>query len=89
MDKNYSPFAIVEIGCGIICLLLGVNGFLKSDSYIPIFQILFLGAGLLLYGLTNNNTDKSERGKMLSNIASIFMIATSVLYFYIYFYGSK
>ncbi len=89
MEKNHSPFAIVEIGCGIICILLGIKGVLKSDGFIPIFQILFLGIGLLLYGLTNNNTDKSEHGKTLSNFASIFMIATSILYFHIYFYGSK
>lgn len=89
MEKNHSPFAIVEIGCGVICILLGINGFLKHAGFVGIFQILFLGGGLLLYGLTNNNTDKSERGKMLSNTASVFMIATSILYFYNSFYGSK
>ena len=89
MEKNYSPFAIVEIGGGIICILVGISGFLKGAGIVGAFQILFIGAGLLLYGLTNNNSDKSERGKMLSNMASVFMIVASILYFYIYFYGSK
>jgi hypothetical protein len=89
MEKNHSPFAIVEIGGGIICLLIGVSGFLQNSNFILIFQNLFLGAGLLLYGLTNNNTDKSARGKMLSNIAAIFIIIVGLLSFYNYFYNSK
>ncbi len=72
MEKKHSPLAIFEIGSGIICILIGVSGFVQYVSFVVVFQILFLGAGLLLYGLTNNNADKSERGKMLSNIASIF-----------------
>ena len=89
MNKNHSPFAIIEIGSGIICLLLGVIGFVKEGEIIMPLHIIFLGFGLLLYGLTNNNADKSERGKMLSNIASIFLIVASILFFYNYFYGSK
>jgi predicted membrane protein len=89
MKKNHSPFAVVEIGGGIICFLIGISGFLQHVDFLLIIQILFLGVGLLLYGLTNNNTDKSERGKMLSNIASIFMIIVGILSFYNYFYNSK
>ncbi len=89
MEKKHSPFAIVEIGSGIICILAGISSFLKEGRLILTFQILFLGFGLLLYGLTNNNADKSERSKLLSHIASVFMIVTSILYFFNYFYGSE
>lgn len=89
MEKNHSPFAIVEIGGGIIGLLIGISGFLLQDNLIINFQLLFLGAGLLLYGLSNNKADKSERGKMFVNAASICIIVAAILSFLDYYYRHK
>jgi hypothetical protein len=90
MGKNFSPFAVVEIGGGIICLLIGVSEILQQNvSFTLILQLLLLGGGLLCYGLANNNTDKSERGGMLSNLGGVFMIIVGILSLYNYFYSSK
>lgn len=90
MKENQSPFAIVQIGIGIVCILVGIGGFTLHENALLSLQNVFLGAGVLLYGLTNNNTDKSAKGKTLSYIASVFMILASVLIIYaIFFYHSK
>lgn len=89
MENNKSPFAVVQIGAGVICLLIGVSTFLVSVNFILGATLLFLGAGILLHGITNNNTDKSERGKMLSRIATVCVIIASGLIFYNMFFNSK
>ena len=57
MENNKSVFAIVQIGVGIICLLMGVSAFFISIEVILGAILLFLGTGVLLHGITNNNTD--------------------------------
>jgi len=88
MEKKQSPFAIVQIGVGIACLLIGVSGFLLSVDYILALEGLFLGAAVLLYGLINN-TVKAEKGKILSYIASGCMIIAFILIFYNSFFNTK
>jgi hypothetical protein len=90
MENNKSPFAIVQIGVGIICLLIGIIIFLSFEvNYVLGATLLFLGTGILLHGVTNNNTDKSEKGKMLSLIATICVVIASGLIFYNMFFNSK
>ena len=89
MEKNHSPFAIVEIGAGIICLLMALSdAFLETISILTI-QMTFLGAALLFYGLSNNKADTSERGKMMVNAASICIIIAAILSFLNYYYRHK
>lgn len=86
MEKNHSPFAIIEIGGGIICFLMVVSSFVLQDVSTTTFQLLFLGVAILLYGLSNNNTDKSKRGKMMSAIASVCIIISAIISFYGYYH---
>ncbi len=82
MEKNQSVFAIVQIGIGIISILMGISVFIVSVNYISGLNLLLMGTGVLLYGLTNNNADKSSKGKMLSFIASIFIVIASILKYF-------
>jgi hypothetical protein len=89
MENNKSVFAIVQIGVGIICLLMGVSAFFISIEVILGAILLFLGTGVLLHGITNNNTDESERGILLSRIATFCVAIASGLIFYNIFFNSK
>jgi hypothetical protein len=89
MRENQTPYAAFQIGLGIVCVLTGVSGFILSDRYTLAFESLFLGLGILLYGLANNNTDKSERGKTLTTIGAIFYVLGAILIFYNLFFNSK
>ena len=89
MKENQSPYAIVQIGLGIVCILIGISGFITSTHYILALEAVFLGAGILLFGLANNNKDKSERGKTLSSIGWVFYILGALLIFYNIFFHSK
>ena len=89
MKNNKSAFAIIQIGVGVICLLIGVSAFFVSVDFILGTTLLFLGTGVLLHGVTNNNTDKSEKGKMLSLVATICVVIASGLIFYNMFFNSK
>ncbi len=89
MKKNHSPFAILEIGGGIIGLLIAASSFIFQDISILSFQLPFMGAALLLYGLSNNKADKSERGQMLVKAASICLIIAAMFSFIGYYYRYK
>ncbi|MEP6902226.1 MAG: hypothetical protein ABJA66_10780 [Actinomycetota bacterium] len=82
MKENQSLYAIFQIGLGIICVLIGISGFILSENFSLSLEALFLGIGILLFGLANNNKDKSERGKTLTNIGSIFFLLGTILIFY-------
>ncbi|MDQ3041826.1 MAG: hypothetical protein M3R11_05530 [Acidobacteriota bacterium] len=62
---------------------------MKSANYMLASEALFLGAGILLYGLANNNKDKSEKGKMLSSMGSVFYVLGAILIFYNTFFHTK
>ena len=87
MSENQSPYAVFQIGLGIICILIGASGFILSIRYLLALEALFLGIGVLLYGLANNNKDQSKRGKMLSNIGSVFYVLGAILIFYNTFFN--
>ncbi|MEO8072968.1 MAG: hypothetical protein ABI686_06945 [Acidobacteriota bacterium] len=89
MEKNHSPFAIIEIGGGIIGLLIAASSFILQDVSITTFHLIFLGVALLLYGLSNNSADKSKRGKMMVNAASVCLIFAAILGFFDYYYRHK
>jgi len=89
MEENQSSYAIFQIGLGIVCLLIGTSGFIMSEHHMLTLQTLFLGVGILLYGLTNNNKDKSERGKMLTSIGSVFYVLGVLSIFYNTFFHTK
>jgi hypothetical protein len=89
MKENQSPYAVFQIGLGLVCILIGVSGFIMSENYVLAFEALFLGIGILLYGLANNNKDKSERGKILTSIGSVFYILGVILIFYNTFFNTK
>lgn len=90
MKNNKSPFAVVQIGVGIICLSIGIMIFLQFwVDYVLGATLLFMGTGVLLHGITNNNTDKSERGILLSRIATCCVAMASGLIFYNIFFNSK
>ncbi len=89
MKENQSSYAIFQIGLGIICILIGTSGFIRSASYALSLEALFLGMGILLYGLSNNNKDKSAKGKTLTGIGSIFYILGVILIFYNTFFNTK
>lgn len=89
MEKAKSIVAIVQIGVGVVCLLIGISSFLVSVNFILGATLLFLGAGVTLHGVTNNNTDKSEKGKALSRAATVCVIVASGLIFYNMFFNSK
>ena len=82
MKENQSLYAVFQIGLGIICVLIGFSGFILSENFSLSLEALFLGIGILLFGLANNNKDKSERGKTLTNIGSIFSLFGTILIFY-------
>lgn len=87
MRENQTPWAIVQIGLGIICILMGVSGFTLAVQYNLALELIFFGVGVLLFGLANNNKDKSERGKMLTRIGAVFYIIGAILIFYNLFFG--
>ncbi len=89
MLKNPSPFAVVQIGAGVICIMIAVGGFLLKPHFIQALSLLFLGAGNLLYGLSNNSSDTSERGRRLSQVASASLVVCAVLSFYNAYFDSK
>jgi hypothetical protein len=89
MKENQSPYAVFQIGLGIICVLIGISGFVLSIRYVLALEAMFLGLGILLYGLANNNKDKSERGKMLTSVGSVFYVLGVLLIFYNLFFNSK
>lgn len=89
MEKAKSIVAVVQIGVGVICFLIGVSSFLLSVNFILGATLLFLGAGVTLHGVTNNNTDKSEKGKMLSRVATVCVVVAAGLIFYNMFFNSK
>ena len=89
MKENQSPYAVFQIGLGIICVLIGVSGFIKSIHYMPALEAMFMGLGILLYGLANSNKDKSERGKRLTAVGSVFYVLGVILIFYNLFFNSK
>ena len=89
MKESQSPYAIFQIGLGLICVLIGVSGFILSIRYLLALEALCLGTGILLFGLANNNKDKSEKGKMLSLIGSVFYVLGAILIFYNLFFGWK
>lgn len=89
MKENQSPYAIFQIGLGIACLLIGTSGFIMSEHRMLALQSLFLGVGILLYGLANNNKDESEKGKMLTSVGSIFFVLGVILIFYNTFFHTK
>ena len=89
MREKYSPYAIFQIGVGLFCILVGVSGFILSARFLSWLEALCLGIGFLLFGLTNNNSDKSEKGKIFSFLAYIFYIIGIILLFYITFFNSK
>jgi membrane-bound ClpP family serine protease len=90
MENKKSAFAVVQTGLGIVCLLIGIIIFLSFEvNYVLGATLLFLGTGILLHGVTNNNTDKSEKGKRLSLIATICVVIASGLIFYNFFFNSK
>ena len=87
MKENQAPYAVFQIGLGIVCLLIGAGGFIMSIRYLLALEAMFLGLGLLLYGLANNNKDKSNRGKMLTSIGSVFYVLGAILIFYDLFFN--
>lgn len=90
MEKAKSIIAVVQIGVGVICLLIGVIIFLSFEvNFILAATLLFLGAGVTLHGVTNNNTDKSKKGQMLSRVATVCVIVASALIFYNMFFNSN
>lgn len=89
MEKAKSIVAVLQIGVGVICFLIGIGSFLLSVDFILGATLLFLGAGVTLHGVTNNNTDKSEKGKMLSRIATVCIVVAAGLIFYNMFFNSK
>lgn len=89
MKENQSPYAVFQIGLGIVCVVIGVSGFVMSMRYTLAFEAMFLGLGILLYGLANNNKDKSERGKLLTFVGSAFYVLGLILIFYNLFFNSN
>ena len=89
MNKNPSPFAIIEIGGGIIGLLIAASSFILLDVSILTFQLTFMGAALLLYGLSNNKVDKSERGKIMVTAASVCIIVAAIFSLLAFYYRYK
>lgn len=89
MRENQSPYAIFQIGLGIACLLIGASGFIMSECRLLALQSLFLGVGILLSGLTDNNKDKSEKGKTLASIGFVFYVLGAILIFYNTFFNTK
>lgn len=89
MQENQSPYAAFQIGLGLICILIGGSGFFLSESFLLSLEALCLGIGILLYGLANNNKDKSERGKIFTAVGSFFYIIGMCLIFYNLFFNSK
>ncbi len=88
MRQNQSLLAIFEIGLGLICILIAVGRFISAEHSLSVVKGLFLGVGILLFGL-NNYRNKSEKGKMLSYVASTFMILGAILIFYEFFSNSN
>jgi hypothetical protein len=82
MKENKTPWAIFQIGLGLVCVLIGISGFILSAQFWLSLEALFLGVGVLLFGLTNNNTNKSDKGKTMSYTAYGFYILGVLLIFY-------
>lgn len=89
MKENKTPWAAVQIGSGIVCILIGLSGFIMSANFALSLEVLFLGAGTLLFGLSNNNKNTSEKGKTLSVAGSVFFTLGVILIFYNTFFNSK
>jgi hypothetical protein len=89
MKENQSSYAIFQIGLGLTFILIGISGFILSIRYLLALEALCLGTGILLFGLANNNEDKSEKGKMLSIIGFMFYVLGAILIFYNLFFGWK
>jgi hypothetical protein len=89
MKENHSPYAAFQIGLGIICLLIGASGFILSKNSSLSLEALFLGGGVLLSGLANSNTDKSERGKALTAFGTLLLCIGMVFIFYNTFLSGK
>jgi hypothetical protein len=89
MKENQTPWAVVQIGVGIIFILISVSSFIFAAHQALAIQNLFLGAGILLSGLSDNNKDKSERGKILSYGGSVFSLIGAILVLYNTFLSSN
>ncbi len=74
---------------GIICIVIGISGFIISANYVLALEALCLGIGILLSGLANNNKDKSKKGKTLSAVGSVFYVLGVLLILYNIFFNTK
>ena len=87
MKENKSPWTVFQIGLGIILILGGLSGFILSQKYLLASENLLMGAGLLLFGLSDNNKDESKKGKRLFNLGSILLIfGVGLILFDAFFY---
>jgi uncharacterized membrane protein len=80
--KKLSTYAILKICLGVICILIGISRFVFSANYLLGAESLFLGLGVLLYGLENIFEVDSGKRKTLTYIGIVSIIIGVILLFY-------
>ena len=81
-DQKNAASTSILIGCGVISGLLAVLLLVvKRDSaeFAESFGYLFFGAGYLLLGLSRKNSGTPERQGLFVNLASIFLVAGTLV----------
>ena len=78
--KNLSWYALFQICLGIFLIVAGCIRFLNSPNYLS--ESVFLGAGILFYGLADNTKYKQERKNTLTNIGAVFLTLGVILLLY-------
>lgn len=85
-ENNRGTFSSIQLGLGIILILMAIGSFAGSVEPLNTFSILFYGAGSLLSGFAYKNASGSEKSKMLINVSSVcFLFGAAIMIYHSFF----